>query len=136
MDRVESDVMRRAIVLSLLFLAIPCLAIAATVVVDRPVARIDELVATVKGSRIVVQAHGAVMGGGWKHPTLKPVKSTQSQDAHTIVLEFVAQPPPSNEAVIPGLLPVKATIKLRRRRGVVSVRAISGVNEITTQILK
>ena len=128
--------MRGAIVLSFLFLAIPCFGRAATAVVDRPVARIDGLVATVKGSRIVVEANGAVMGGGWKHAMLKPVKSTLPEDAHTIVLEFVAEPPPANEAVIPGLLPVKASIRLRRRRGVVSVRAVSAVNEITTQILK
>jgi hypothetical protein len=128
--------MRGAILLAILLAAIPELGNAATTVVDKPVARIDGLIATAKGSRIMVQAKGAVTGGGWKHAMLRPVKSTLPADAHTIVLEFVAEPPPSNEAVIPGLLPVTASIKLLRRRGVVSVRAISAINEITTQILK
>jgi hypothetical protein len=128
--------MRGAILLALLLAAAPEPGHAATAVVDKPVARIDGLIATTKGSQIIVQAKGAVTGGGWKHAMLRPVKSTSPADAHTIVLEFVAEPPPSNEAVIPGLLPVTATIKLRRRRGVVSVRAVSAVNEITTQILK
>jgi hypothetical protein len=128
--------MRGAILLAILLAAIPELGNAATTVVDKPVARIDGLIATAKGSRIMVQAKGAVTGGGWKHAMLRPVKSTLPADAHTIVLEFVAEPPPSNEAVIPGLLPVTASIKLLRRRGVVSVRAVSAINEITTQILK
>jgi hypothetical protein len=116
-------------------LALPAAA-AVPVVTDKPVARIDGLVATVKGGVIIVQAHGAVTGGGWKHASLKPAKSTAPGDAHTIVLEFVAQPPVSNQAVIPGLLPVTATLTLKARKGVVSVRAISAVNDITTQILK
>jgi hypothetical protein len=128
--------MRGAILLALLLVGVPEWGHAATAVVDKPVARIDGLIATFNGSQIIVQAKGAVMGGGWKHAMLRPVKSASPADAHTIVLEFVAEPPPSNEAVIPGLLPVAATIKVRRRRGVVSVRAVSAVNEITTQILK
>jgi hypothetical protein len=38
--------------------------------------------------------------------------------------------------VIPGLLPVTATLTVRNRKGIISVRAVSAVNEITTQILK
>jgi hypothetical protein len=76
------------------------------------------------------------MGGGWKHVALKPAKPNLPGDAHTIVVEFVAQPPASNEAVISGLLPVTAAITLKLRKGMVSVRAVSGANEITTQILK
>jgi len=127
--------MRSAILLTAMLVALPAQA-AVPVVADKPVARIDSLLATARSGRIVIQARGAVMGGGWKHAALKPVKSSQPGDAHTIVLEFVAQPPPSNQAVIPGLLPVTATLTLKTRKGVVSVRAISAVNEITTQILK
>lgn len=116
-------------------LALPAAA-AAPVITEKPVARIDGLVAAHKGGMIVIQAHGAVMGGGWKHAALKPAKSSAPADAHTIVLEFVAQPPVSNQAVIPGLLPVTATLTLKARKGVVSVRAVSAVNDITTQILK
>ena len=129
--------MRGATFLTAVFLALPVCAVAATPVIsDKPVARIDSLIATVKGGKITIQARGAVMGGGWKHVALKPAKPTLPGDAHTIVLEFVAQPPLSNEAAIPGLLPVTATITLKARKGVISVRAVSAINEITTQILK
>ena len=128
--------MRGAIFLTAVFLALPACAIAAPVVTDKPVARIDGLVATAKGGRILIQARGAVMGGGWKGVTLRPVKPNLPTDAHTIVVEFVAQPPASNQAVIPGLLPVTAALSLKTRKGVVSVRAVSAANEITTQILK
>src|SRR5579863_10461234 len=77
---------------------------------DKPIARIDSLIAAAKGGQIYIQARGAVMGGGWKHAMLRLIKPSLPADTHTIVLEFVAQPPPSNEAVIPGLLPVSATI--------------------------
>ena len=124
-------------VLVLLAMLVAQLALAASpVVTDKPVARIDGLIATAKGNTIVIQARGAVTGGGWKKPSLRPVKSTLPGDAHTIVVEFVAQPPTSNQAVIPGLMPVTATATLRTRKGIISVRAISAVNEITTQILK
>lgn len=129
--------MRGAILLTAIFLALPVCAIAATPVIsDKPVARIDGLIATIKGGKITVHARGAVTGGGWKHVALKPVKPVLPADAHTIVLEFVAQPPLSNEAAIPGLLPVTATLTLKARRGVISVRVVSAINEITTQILK
>lgn len=101
----------------------------------RPVARIDSLFATLSKGQVVIQAKGAVDSGGWRQARLRPVKSTPA-DAHTIVVEFVAIPPASTQAVIEGLLPVAATTTLHMRRGVVSVRVTSGSNEITTQILK
>ncbi len=127
--------MRGVLVLLRCLSALPARA-ASPIASDKPVARIDGLIATVKGRNIVIQARGAVMGGGWKHVTLKPVKPSLPGDAHTIILDFVAQPPPPNQAVIPGLLPVTATLTIRNRKGIVSVRAISAINEITTQILK
>ena len=84
----------------------------------------------------MIEVRGAVMGGGWKHAVLRPAKSTGPSDAHVIVLNFVAVPPDPGAAVIPGLLPVAASITLKTRKGVVSVRAVSGSNEITTQILR
>jgi len=126
--------MRVTFALMTLLMVLPARA-AAPVVADK-VARIDGLIATAKGRNIVIQARGAVMGGGWTHAMLKSVKPSLPGDAHTIVLEFVAQPPASNQAVIPGLLPVTATITVRNRKGLVSVRAMSAVNEITTQILR
>ena len=129
--------MRGAFFLTAALLALPGAALAAApVITDKPVARIDSLIATAKGGHITIHARGAVTGGGWKHVMLKPVKPNLPGDAHTLVVEFVAQPPPSNEAVIPGLLPVNAALTLKARKGLVSVRAISAANEITTQILK
>jgi len=127
--------MRGTLLLMAMLAALPVQA-ASPVISDKPVARIDGLIATAKGNTIVIQARGAVTGGGWKKPSLRTVKSTLPGDARTIVVEFVAQPPPSNQAVIPGLMPVTATTTVRSRKGIISVRAVSAVNEITTQILK
>jgi hypothetical protein len=135
MSRKYGTAMRGILVLMAMLVALPVRA-AAPVITEKPVARIDGLIATAKGRDVVIQARGAVTGGGWKKPVLKPVKSTLPGDAHTIVVEFVAQPPSSNLAVIPGLLPVTATLTVRNRKGIISVRAVSAVNEITTQILK
>jgi hypothetical protein len=126
----------RAIVLTALFLALPVHAMAAAVAADKPVARIDSLIATAKNGRIIIQAKGAVTGGGWTHVALRPAKPTPPADAHTLVVEFIASPPPPNEAVIPGLLPVAASLTVKTRKGLVAVRAVSAANEITTQILK
>ena len=99
------------------------------------VSRIDGLFATAVKGNVVIQAKGAVESGGWRGAKLRPVKSGAG-DAHTIVVEFVATPPPPTRAVIVGLLPVAANAIVRMRKGVVSVRVVSGSNEITTQILK
>ena len=100
------------------------------------VARIDGLIATEKDGLLNVQAKGAVTGGGWKHAALKPTKSTAPGDAHVLVLDFVAEPPEPTRAVIPGLLPVAAAVTVKARKGLVSVRVVSGSNDITSQILK
>ena len=131
--------MRPALLLiSLVLLALPAWA------ADRPVrpvaqprliARIDNLIATADGGSVLIQARGAVDSGGWRQGRLRAVKSSAA-DAHTIVVEFVAVPPAPTQAVIEGLLPIHAATRLPMRRGVVSVRVISGSNEITTQILK
>jgi hypothetical protein len=130
--------MRCALFLAAMLLSLPAYAAPAspTPMPEKTVARIDSLIATVKGNSVVIQARGAVAGGGWKRAALKPAKSVQAADAHTIVLELVAQPPPPDQAVIPGLLPVSASITQRVRKGMVSVRVVSATNEITTQILK
>ena len=86
-------------------------------------ARIDSLIATEKNQEITVEARGAVMGGGWKHAVLRPTHSGPA-DAHVLVLEFVAAPPSPDEAVVPGLVPVAAAIKIKARKGLVSVRAV------------
>jgi hypothetical protein len=99
------------------------------------VAKIDSLIATRKHNRIVIQATGAVDSGGWSDARLRPVKPDPA-DEGTIVVQFIATPPGPDHVVIQGLLPIAADATVRMRRGAVSVRAISGTNEITTQILK
>jgi hypothetical protein len=101
---------------------------------ERPVNRIDSVIATVRQQSILIQVKGAVPTGGWKMPKLKLVRSPA--DPHTVVVNFVATPPPANQAVIQGLLPVAANTVVPLRKGVVTVRAVAAINEITTQILK
>jgi len=127
--------MRGVSFLMAVLLALPLPAIAA-IAPGQPVSRVDSVIATEKGGRLTVQAKGAVTSGGWKRAVLKPVKSITPADAHVLVLNFMAEPPQPTDAVIPGLLPVAAAISLKARKGIVSVRAVSGSNEITTQILK
>ena len=99
----------------------------------RLVARIDNLIATQDNRNVLIQVRGAVASGGWHQARLRPVKT---DDPHIIVVEFVATPPAPTQAVIEGLLPIHASTSLPLRRGVVSVRVLSGSNEITSQILK
>jgi hypothetical protein len=130
--------MRRAYLLiaGLCVLAVPAgAAEKLPVTPPRLIARIDGLFATANRGSVVIQAKGAVEGGGWRGAKLRPVKSGAG-DARTIVVEFIATPPPPTQAVIMGLLPVAANTSVRMRKDIVSVRVVSGSNEITTQILK
>jgi len=130
--------MRRVSLLLLAILALPAPALGASAAApaEKLVSRIDSIIATEKDGRVSVQVKGAVMGGGWKRAVLRPTKITLPADAHVMVLNFVAVPPDPGAAVIPGLLPVAASITLKARKGAVSVRVVSGSNDITTQILK
>src|SRR6185437_6176520 len=101
---------------------------------DKLIYKIDSVIATMAHGRISIEAKGAVTSGGWKAVKLKLVRSPA--DPHTVVVDFVAQPPPANEAVIQGLLPVSAGMVVAARKGVVAVRAVSEANEMTSQILK
>jgi hypothetical protein len=130
------DGMRKAILLVTMALATPLQAAEKPPAVQpKLVARIDGLIATAARGNVIIQAKGAVGSGGWRAARLRPLKAGPG-DAHTIVVEFVATPPPSTQAVIQGLLPVAANATMPIRRGIFSVRAVSGSNEITTQILK
>jgi hypothetical protein len=135
--KILKDRMRRAFLLVAMVLVAAPLRAAEKLppVQPRLVARIDGLIATAAKGIVVIQARGAVSSGGWRAAKLRPLKSSPG-DAHTIVVEFVAVPPSPNQAVIEGLLPIAANATLPIRRGIFSVRAVSGSNEITTQILK
>jgi hypothetical protein len=128
--------MRRAFLLIAMTLAAPLQAAEKPPAAQlRLVARIDGLIATAAKGHVVIEARGAVGSGGWRAARLRPLKAGPG-DAHTIVVEFVANPPSPGQAVIEGLLPIAANAILPLRRGVFSVRVVSGSNEITTQILK
>ena len=129
--------MRGAILLTAVFLALHLTGLACAAAPEHPVARIDQLTATEKNDHLTIEAQGAVTGGGWSHPMLRLARSSQATDAHVLVMEFVAEPPTANVAVIPGLLPVSAALSLKvPRKGLVSVRVMAGENDITTHILK
>lgn len=99
---------------------------------DHRVHRIDSLVATRKKGAILVEAKGAVETGGWKNARLHVLHS----DAHGVIVEFVASPPPPGMTVIEALVPVAATATIRARGPVPSVRVLADANEMTAQILK
>ena len=56
-------------------------------------------------------------------------------DVHTLVVEFLAQPPSPGAVVIGGLLPVTAKLTIRDAHGTVAVKAMGQANEVTAQIL-
>jgi len=97
---------------------------------DKRVLRIDSLTASQKDGAILVQAKGAVPGGGWTKPHLHLVHG----DGHAVVLEFLATPPPSGMIVIDGLVPVTAMLSVKGRATSIHVQAEE--NEITSQVVK
>jgi hypothetical protein len=98
---------------------------------DRRVYKIDSVIATLKGSALVIQAKGAVQSGGWRNPRLRVLHS----DGHAVTVELVALAPPPGMTVIEALVPVTATAGIKAHGGVTLVRALAEANEITTQIL-
>ena len=115
----------------LCLLALPALSTPSLAAPEKRVWRIDSVVATRAGNRVVVQVKGAVKSGGWSHPRLKLAHG----DGHTLAVEFLAQPPAPDAAVITALMPVTAKVTLRARRGMVTVKAVAEANDVTAQIL-
>ena len=115
----------------LCLLALPALTTPSSAAPEKRVWRVDSVVATRAGNRVVVQVKGGVKSGGWSHPRLKLAHS----DGHTLVVEFLAQPPAPNAVVITALMPVTAKVTLRSGRGMVTVKAMAEANDVTAQIL-
>ncbi len=115
--------------LALFLLAASSVAAHAT---EKPVWRLDSVIATAVRGGVQVQVKGAVRSGGWSHARLKLSHS----DAHSIVLEFLAQPPAANTVVIQGLIPVSAQVTVKAGPGVTSVRVEGDANTVTAQILR
>lgn len=86
--------------------------------------KVDSVSAQVTGRKLTITASGAVRSGGWENPHLRvvPQRGTESQ---TLTVEFLADPPPADAAVIQALLPVSATttIALPRKMTTVTVKA-------------
>ena len=101
---------------------------------EKLVYKIDSIIATIRNQRIMIQVKGAVPSGGWRAARLRLVRSPA--EPHTVGVTFVAIAPPVGMPVIHGLLPVGANAIVPMRRGVVTVRAVSSANEMTTQILR
>lgn len=100
---------------------------------EKLVYKTDSVIATISHGRIAITVKGAVPTGGWKKPRLKLARSP---DPKTVVVDFVAQPPPANAVVLQALLPVAASLTVPLRRKVVAVKVVADANEMTTQILK
>jgi|ERR1051326_2683257 hypothetical protein len=100
---------------------------------ERPVYKVDSVIATLTKGKILVQVKGAVSSGGWKNVRLRLKRSPA--DPHTLVVDFLATPPAPDAPVIQALLPVGAQTVLPYRKGVVAVRAAADANEMTAQIL-
>ncbi len=101
---------------------------------EKLIYKVDSVIATIHQQRIVIQAKGAVLSGGWKDAKLRVVRSPA--DPHALVVDFEATPPPANASVVQGLLPVSANTVVPMRKGVVTVRVVTDANEMTSQILK
>jgi hypothetical protein len=116
---------------ALAILALLAFAVPAFAAPEKRVWRVDSVIATLANGSVAVQVKGAVRGGGWNHPRLKVFHS----DAHTLVVEFLAQPPAPGAAVITGLLPLAAKATIRAGHRAVTVKAMAEANEVTAQIL-
>jgi hypothetical protein len=95
--------------------------------------RVDKVSAIIEGTKLVIEANGAVASGGWTHTRLRAKPA--APEAHVLQLDFIADPPPPKKIVIQSLLPAKA--ELRRNLphyGTIAVSVVSQTNEITAQI--
>ncbi len=99
-----------------------------------PIQKLDNVSAQVTGRKLVIRASGAVSGGGWTAPHLR-VEPGHRAEAHTLVVDFLATPPPAGAAVIPGLLPVSATLTTGLPRyAVTQVKVQSATNSVVAPI--
>ena len=99
---------------------------------EKRVYKVDSVIATVKGQKLIIQAKGAVQTGGWKGARLHVIHSAEPK---SMTVEFLATPPPPGMAVIEALVPVEATLELRARPHIANVHAVADANEVTSQIL-
>jgi hypothetical protein len=99
---------------------------------EKRVYKVDGVIASTKNGRLTVEVKGAVPSGGWRQPKLHILRASHP---HTLTLELLAAPPPTDAPVIEGLVPIQARLATRAVHGVVAVEVQADVNAITTQIL-
>jgi hypothetical protein len=112
------------------FAACALVCISPALAADKRVYKIDSLIATQKNGEIIIKAKGAVQSGGWSKARLHVLHA----DAHSVLVEFLATPPPPGMTVIETLVPVAASAEVKSRAA--SVHAQADANEITTQVLR
>ena len=96
--------------------------------------RIDRVIAVVQGDRLVVTAKGAVRSGGWGHARLV-VRKAPPGTTQELRIAFLATPPVDKAAVAQAVVPVGATMKIRKpANGVTSVTVVSETNAVTVKI--
>lgn len=96
--------------------------------------KVDSASAHVTGRKLTISAQGAVSTGGWQNPHLRALPQHEPE-TDTLVVQFVATPPPKNVAVIQALLPVSATVTIRLPRyATTKVKVVAKTNTVTTAI--
>lgn len=113
-----------------LALAAVCACASPALAADKRIYKIDSVIATQKGNMLTIQAKGAVQSGGWTKPRLHVIR----KDDKSLVVEFLAAPPPPGMVVIEAMVPVSASTQVRAH-GVAAVNALAEANEMTSQIL-
>lgn len=97
--------------------------------------KVDSATARVTGRKLTITAQGAVRTGGWENPQLR-VKPQRIPETDTLVVEFVATPPPQDAAVIQALLPVSATVTVGLPRyATTKVKVVAETNDVTADII-
>jgi hypothetical protein len=93
--------------------------------------KVDHASVSIEGRKMIVNASGAVNTGGWENPKLH-VKEVRIPESDTLVIEFVATPPPKDAVVIQALLPVTATLTAALAPyGTTQIKIIAESNSVT-----
>lgn len=96
--------------------------------------KVDSAAAQVTGRKLTISAQGAVRTGGWQNPQLRALPQ-RIAETDTLVVEFVATPPPRDATVIQALLPVAATITVGLPRyATTKVKVVAETNAVTAEI--
>ena len=100
----------------------------------KPVYKVDSAAAFIRGNRMTIIASGAVSTGGWGKARLH-LKPGHKPETSELDFEFLAVPPPANEAVIQALVPMTVALTTRLPPyGVTEIRIDAQTNSATAEI--